>query len=204
MLDRSLVAIALIGLAVPALAQDARRQLEAHTHGEGQLAIAIEGKRVEMELTAPASDIIGFEHAPRTKAQRKTLADARVQLGRLAGTFALAPAAGCKLVSADVDVLGAAAGTKGKSGHDHGHDHDHDGNAHAGKDDGHEHGTHSEFKVTYAIACDSPDKLASMTFDYFKTFKGAEKLNVTVIGPKGQSGYVVTRDKPVLDLSGVS
>jgi hypothetical protein len=41
-------------------------------------------------------------------------------------------------------------------------------------------------------------------FDYFKAFKGADKLDVTVIGPKGQSSFVVTREKPVLDLAGLS
>jgi len=202
MLKSSLIATALIGLAIPAVAQEARRQLDAHSHGEGRLAIAIEGKTVEMELEAPASDIIGFEHAPKTKAQRKTLADARKQLGKLAGVMVLSPEAGCKLKSTDVDVLGAAAGGKE---HDHDHDHDHGKKAGAKADDhDHEHGSHSEFKVTYKVECTAPEKLGSVAFDYFKSFKGAEKLNVTVIGPKGQSSYVVTREKPVLDLSGVS
>lgn len=210
MLNRSLIAIALIGLAVPALAQDqeARRQLDAHSHGEGRLAIAIEGKTVEMELEAPASDIIGFEHAPRTKAQRKTLADARKQLGKLAGVMVLTPEAGCKLASADVDVVGAVVEAKGKKGkghsHGHSHGHDHGKKAESAKADDHDHGAHSEFKVTYKVECATPEKLGSVAFDYFKSFKGAEKLNVTVIGPKGQSSYVVTREKPVLDLSGVS
>lgn len=205
MLNRSLIAIALIGLAAPTLAQEPRRQLDAHSHGEGRLAIAIEGKRLEMELEAPASDIIGFEHAPRTKAQRKTMADAKKQLGRLAGLFVLTADAGCKLKTADVDVLGAAAGSKAKGhDHDHGHDHGKKGKAAKADDHDHDHGSHSEFKVTYAIECAAPEKLGTVAFDYFKAFTGAQKLNVTVIGPKGQSSYVVTREKPVLDLSGVS
>jgi len=202
MLKRSLVATALIAFAMPAVGQEARRQLDAHSHGEGRLAIAIEGKAIEMELEAPASDIIGFEHAPKTKAQKQALVDARKRLGKLAGVMVLSPEAGCKLKSTDVDVLGAAAGGKG---HDHDHD-DHGKKAGAAKTDDHdhEHGSHSEFKVTYKVECAAPEKLGSVAFDYFKSFKGAEKLDVTVIGPKGQSSYVVTREKPVLDLSGVS
>ena len=44
----------------------------------------------------------------------------------------------------------------------------------------------------------------TIAFDYFKAFKGADKLDVTVIGPKGQSSFVVTRERPVLDLGGLS
>jgi len=207
MFKRSLIAMTLLGLAAPTFAQDARRQLDAHAHGEGRLAIAIEGPRLEMELETPASDILGFEHAPRTKAQKKALADARKRLASLAGLLTLPDAAGCKLTSAKVEVLGAAAGG-GKKGHDHDHGHGHDHKAADSKgkadDHGHDHGAHSEFKVTYAVACATPAKLDTIAFDYFKAFKGAEKLSVTVIGPKGQSSYVVTREKPVLDLSGVS
>jgi len=204
MLKRSLIALALIGFATPTEAQEPRRQLGAHSHGEGRLAIAIEGKQIEMELETPASDILGFEHAPTTAAQKKALADAKKRLGKLAGLFALTPAAGCKLGAAKVDVLGAAAG-EGKA-HDHEHDHAHEEKAGQAKadDHDHDHGAHSEFKVTYTIECATPGKLGTVAFDYFKAFKGAQKLDVTVIGPKGQSSYVVTREKPVLDLSGVS
>ncbi|MGE0765508.1 MAG: DUF2796 domain-containing protein [Hyphomicrobiaceae bacterium] len=215
MLNRSLFAIALVGLVVPAttrpvLAQTSaadapRRQLDAHSHGEGRLAIAIDGKRVELELEVPANDILGFEHAPVTKTQKKALADAKVRLGKPAGLFGLATAAACKLEMADVAVMGAAAGAKGA---DHGHNHDHDhargGRAAGGREPAHEHGTHSEIRVTYALQCAEPGKLGTVTFDFFKVFKGSQKLTVTVVGPKGQSSYVVTREKPMLDLSGVS
>jgi len=206
MLKRGLIALALVGFATPAFAEEPRRQLGPHEHGVGHLAIAIEGNSIGMELETPANDILGFEHAPSTAAQKKTLSDAKKRLGKIAGLFALTPEAGCTLKSADVDVLGAAAG-KGKD-HGHDHDHDHDKTADAGKAEDHhhdhEHGAHSEFRVTYKVECADPAKLGTVAFDYFKAFKGARKLDVTVIGPKGQSSYVVTREKPVLDLSGVS
>jgi hypothetical protein len=202
MLKRGLIALALTGLAMPTHAEEPRRQLGPHEHGVGHLAIAIEGKNIEMELETPANDILGFEHAPSTDLQKKTLSEAKTRLGKIAGLFVLTPEAGCKPQSADVDVLGAAAG----QGEAHDHDHDHDKKADTGEaeDHHHAHGTHSEFRVTYKLECASPAKLGTVAFDYFKAFKGARKLGVTVIGPKGQSSYVVTREKPVLDLSGVS
>jgi hypothetical protein len=200
MLKRGLIALVLAGSAMPTAAQEMRRQLGAHSHGEGRLAIAIEGQRLQMELEVPASDILGFEHAPNTVAQTKALADAKSKLAQLKGLFLLTPEADCKLASADVDVLGAAAGK------DAGHAHEHGKQAGAAEsnDHDHEHGSHSEFKVVYEVACAAPAKLGTVAFDYFKSFAGAQRLDVTVIGPKGQSSYVVTREKPVLDLSGVS
>ena len=208
MMRLALTSLVLAGLCAPAVAQEARRQLDAHAHGEGRLAMAIEGPRVEMELKVPASDIVGFEHAPSNAKQRQAIADARKRLAKLADLLVLPNEAGCKLTSAKVDVLGAAAGS-GKVGHKHGHSHSH-GHSHAKKADGKAqakadaHDDHSEFKAAYALECAAPGKLTSITFDYFKRFKGAEKLAVTVIGPKGQSSFVVTRAKPVLDLAGLS
>ncbi len=202
-----IVLLALV--ATPASGQEPRRQLEAHTHGEGRLAIAIEGSKVQMELEAPASDIVGFEHAPSTAAQRKTLADAKVRLAKAETLFVLSPAAGCKLASAEVVATGALAGpAKGGKAADHDHDHDHGkgGKAEAAKsgEKAEEHGAHSEVRANYAFECAAVDKLGGIAFDYFKAFKGADKLDVTVIGPKGQSSFAVTRKKAVLDLSGLS
>jgi hypothetical protein len=66
---------------------------------------------------------------------------------------------------------------------------------------GHHH--HSEFHAEYALICQAPHKLTSMTFDYFNAFSGAQELDVSVITPKGQSSYEVKRGKPTLDLTGI-
>lgn len=205
MLIRRAVPIALFALAaMPAMAQGPTRQLGAHTHGEGRLAIAIEGNRVQMELEAPASDIVGFEHRPRTATQRKTLSEAKDRLAKAAALFVLSPAAGCKLASADVEAVGAVAGSaKGQKHADHDHDEADKAGAKPGEK-AEEHGSHSEIHANYAFDCSDVGKLGTIAFDYFKAFKGADKLDVTVIGPKGQSSFVVTREKPVLDLAGLS
>lgn len=62
---------------------------------------------------------------------------------------------------------------------------------------------HSVFHAEYALTCRAPQKLASMTFEYFKVFPGAQELEVNVVTPKGQSSYQVKRDKPTLDLTGI-
>lgn len=199
------LAIALLAASAPALAQEARRQPGAHTHGEGRLAIGIQGTQLGIELEAPANDIVGFEHAPSTAAQKKAIADAKARLAKPGDLFKLSAEAGCKLVSANVEVHGATAGAV-KAGAHAGHNHGHN-NAKAAPAEAKVAGTaahapaeHSEFHVTYTLDCASPGKLRSIDLGYFKAFARAGKLAVTVIGPAGQTQGEATRAKPVFDL----
>ena len=70
-----------LGIALPGwTARAQHRELGPHQHGHGTLNIAIEGGRVSMELDVPGADIVGFEHAPSTKAQRTAVDKAKAQL----------------------------------------------------------------------------------------------------------------------------
>ena len=43
-------------------------QLGAHVHGKVVVNLALEGNTLRVELDAPAINVVGFEHAPRTEA----------------------------------------------------------------------------------------------------------------------------------------
>lgn len=192
------ICLAIVLAASTAMAQEQRRHLDAHAHGQGTLAIAIEGKSLQVELEAPAGDIVGFEHAPASSSEKKAVADAKTRLATPGEIFTLPSVAGCKLAAAKVDILGAAAGTA-KASPKHSH-----GKAAKPAEEAADAGRHSEFRATYAFDCDDTGKLQAIGFNYFKHFKGAEKLVVTIIGPKGQSRSEVTRARPVLDLAGTT
>src|SRR6516162_4732569 len=106
---------AMAAAAIPALAEEQHRQLGAHVHGHGRLNIAIEGKKLSMELEVPGADIVGFEHEPSTAEQRAALAEAKARLANASMLFAPEPKAGCTLEQAKVSV---------EAGHEHEH-HDH-------------------------------------------------------------------------------
>lgn len=200
--------IALFGCGIfltkPALAQqptqdDQQRQLGAHAHGQGKLGIAIERRSVEIELEAPGSDIVGFEHAASTAEQRKAVADARALLAKPLALFKLPEGAGCKVASTRVRLIG------GGQQHNHGHSHgakakDAKAKAGAGASE-----PHSEFHAEYKLTCAKPELITEIDFDYFKSFPRAETLDVSFIGGKGQQAkYKVTKDKPKLGLGGGS
>ena len=89
-----------------------------------------------------------------------------------------------------------------EAGHEDEHEHEHEAHGDGGHEDeaGHQH---SEFHAEYTLACSSPSRLTSMTFQYFNAFAGAQELDVSVIAPRGQSSFEVKRDKPTLDLTGI-
>lgn len=187
-------------------AADEHRELGAHVHGHGTLNIAIEDKKVSIELEAPGMDIVGFEHAPSTDDQKAKVDAATSILQRPLDIFALPASAGCSVASTDVALEAEKHHDGDKDDHDHDHDahdkkaghddHDHD-------HDKHEAAGHNQFHATYELTCTNPADLALITFDYFKHFAGAQGLTVNVVAAKGQSKYEVSREKPTLDLGGI-
>ena len=91
-------------LASPALAEEAQhRQLGPHVHGQGTLDIAIEGKKIEMELVVPGMDIVGFEHVASTDEQKAAVEKAKAKLTDVLSVFKLPAAAQCKAEAANVE-----------------------------------------------------------------------------------------------------
>jgi len=183
--------LSIVLLALPASAQT-KRGLGAHEHGAGKLDIAFEAGKVAFELEVPADDIVGFEHTAKTDKQKAAVEAAKQTLAAGLTLFKLPAGAGCKLESSKVElhteeVEKKPASTENK-GHAHGHGHDQ------------VEGGHTEFHAAYAFVCSAPDKLTEIVFDYFKSFKKAQKLTVTVVSDKGQKQYEVTRKAPRLTL----
>lgn len=78
---------------------------KAHVHGAAQINIAMEGSKGELEFESPADGILGFEHAPKTAAQKKTTSDVLEKFKTQAGTLFVFPAAaGCTLTPKEVEI----------------------------------------------------------------------------------------------------
>jgi Protein of unknown function (DUF2796) len=179
----ALAALAVVAAAPASARAEEHRQLGPHVHGHGNLDIAVENKRVSMELEVPGMDIVGFEHAATTDEQKAVVEKAMAQLDKPLEVFKLPQAAGCSVADAKVAI---------EPKHHHDGDEDHD-----------EHAGHNQFHVTYALDCKEPANVTSIAFDYFKMFAGAQNLTVNIVTAKAQTSYEVSRDKPELDLAGV-
>ena len=180
---------ALLPLAA-AQAHDAHEHgsLGKHEHGVATLNVALEGSTLEIELQSPAMNIVGFEHAATSEADKKTVASARALLEKPQALFSLPAAAGCSLSENEVrsPLFGNA-----EADHDHDHDEHGDGEEH--------HHEHSDIDADYSFTCKQPGELKSLDLSaFYKQFPATQKINVQLIGPSGQRGVESTPANPRL------
>ncbi|MEB5229118.1 DUF2796 domain-containing protein [Pseudomonas aeruginosa] len=155
----------------------AHGSLGKHEHGVAQLNVALDGKTLELELDSPAMNLVGFEHAASTDADKAAVAKARAQLEKPLELFALPVTAGCSVASQELrsPLFGDKAPAhahKEKAGHEHEHEHGH-ANIHA----------------HYQLSCEKPEPLKLLTLaEFFKRFPATQKIQVQLIGPDGQKG----------------
>jgi hypothetical protein len=154
--------------------------LGKHEHGVAALNVALDGKTLEIDLESPAMNIVGFEHAASSDADRAKVATARALLEKPLALFSLPAAAGCSVSEQELEspLFGNA---KAHAQHD---DDDHDEHA------GHEH---SDVDAEYKLDCAAPEALKTLDLAaFFSQFPATQKINVQLIGPNGQQGIEAT------------
>lgn len=162
--------LALAPLAVQADTRHAHASLASHQHGAAELDVAVDGRDLLLEWRSPAANLLGFEHAPRSAAQRQRVTEVRAALGEGERLFGLPAAAACSLAETHLDGALLAAAEKS-------HDHDHAG------------ASHSDVKAAYRFVCAQPERLDALELaGLFARFPATETLRVQLIGPSGQRG----------------
>ncbi|WP_434595118.1 DUF2796 domain-containing protein [Pseudomonas sp. R4-83] len=157
--------------------------LGAHEHGVGRLNAALDGQTLELELESPAMNLVGFEHAATSDADKAKVAAARAQLEKPLALFSLPAAAGCKVASQELES--PLFGDKPDAD-----DHDED---EADKDGHEQHHEHSEIHAHYQFTCTAPGALKTLDLtNLFKTFPATQKIQVQLISASGQQGTEVT------------
>lgn len=73
----------------------------AHTHGEADVLIILEGTSLFITLKSPAVNLLGFEHAPHTDKQKQLTKEVVAKLQKAEHFFALTPACVVKNNSVD-------------------------------------------------------------------------------------------------------
>jgi len=168
----------------------------AHEHGVGRLDIAVEGDEVELELTVPGADAVGFEHAPSTDADRHAVEEAKKKFADGPRLFLFPSAAGCRFEEAEVH-----AAQLDDDHDDHGEKHEHEKHEHEKHDEKDEHaheddegkgGEHAEFRAHYHVHCENLSKLTHIDAAFFTQFPTAHELEVRWITPRGQGSAELT------------
>ncbi len=160
--------------------------LDAHEHGAAQLNVVLDGKVLELQLESPAMNLVGFEHAAKTDADKAKVAATRSQLEQPQTLFGL-NAGDCQISKQELE---SPLFTDHADTHKHKHDHDHE-KSHDSE--------HSDIHAHYSLDCQKPEKLKQLDLgELFKRFPATEKIQVQLIGPNGQQGLELTPAQPTL------
>lgn len=74
----------------------------AHVHGLAKLDVAIDAGKLSLGLESPLDNLVGFERAPRTDAERQAVDKAVAALRDAGSMFRIDPAGQCKSVKVDL------------------------------------------------------------------------------------------------------
>lgn len=158
--------------------EHAHDSLGAHEHGVSSLNAALDGNLLELQFESPAMNLVGFEHAAKSDADKAKVAAAKRELEQPISLFALT-SGDCQATQVELQspLFGDA---------DHDHDHDHEGE-------------HSDIHAHYRFECAKANELKQLDLaELFKRFPATEKIQVQLIGPNGQQGVELTPAQPRL------
>lgn len=164
--------LATLLVAAPVLAADeAAPQPKAHQHGAARLEVTVDRGLLQIALEGPAENFLGFEHAPRTDAQKKTAARVEEQLKQPAQLFTPMAAAECRAQPSRVEIKLPPPGSKE---------------------------THSEVEAEWRWQCARPAALGHVDVGLFKSFPRLKELRVQIVTAQGQKAAVLKPGSPRL------
>ena len=155
--------------------------LAPHEHRVGTLNVALDDNTLELDLDSPAMNLVGFEHAATTDADKASVAAAKARLENPLTLFNLPPAAKCVVEAQELnsplfDPAPEEGASKAKTEHHH-----------------------SDVEAHYAFTCAEPGQLKNLDLGtFFKTFPGTHTFKVQLIGPNGQQAVNVSAKAPTL------
>lgn len=162
------VAMAALAGATPALAAS------PHEHGVARLDVAVDAGRVSFSLETPLDNLLGFERAPRTDAERAKADDAVARLRDAARLFRIDSAAGCTL--AKVDLVSAALGLgRGPAP------------AAAAKEG------HADLDGQFDFQCTAGARAGFVELGLFDAFPALKRIELQLVTPKGQMKVTLRR-----------
>lgn len=170
--------------------------LGPHEHGVARLNAVLDGSSLALELESPAMNIVGFEHAANSDADKTTLAAARATLQKPLWLFNLPAAAKCNVADQGVE---SALFTDQPVSELEGDDDDDDHADKPGATEAEHH--HADIDAHYTLTCSNPGALKSLDLTrFFSTFPATRKIQAQLIGPNGQQGADVLPDDAHLSL----
>ncbi len=137
------------------------KALGAHVHGHMSFSVAVDGNTVGLELDGPSEGILGFEHAPKSAAERKIWEDFEKKWKEeVIALFALSKELGCvqeKDAQAKLEV----------------------------------EGKHADLEAQASLKCAQSPSGTKAQLLMLKSYKGLKELEVNVLTDKGATKTIL-------------
>lgn len=163
----------LLSSPVAALAQG-----HAHEHGIARLDIAVDAQQIVVQFDTPLDNLVGFERAPRTDAERQRADEAVARLKAGETMFRFDPASGCKLARASVDSPALGLGKRQAAAS----------------------GGHADLSANWEFNCANPGKAAFVDVGLF-SFNQLKRVQVQLVLEKTQLKRELKRPQARLQLT---
>jgi len=143
-----------------------------HQHGVAKLEVTIVGTELTLRLETPLDNLLGFEHAPRTAAQRTAAQRLLERLRQGEALFQPTRAAVCRMQGVELTapvLQDATAATE-----------------------------HADLRAEWRFACAEPGQLTDLRVNLFTDFPRLKRLDAAVASPRGQRARRLSARMPDL------
>lgn len=164
------------------------RQAGSHVHGKADLALALEGSMLAVELETPLFNLVGFEHAPETDEQKVAVERAEAALSDADVLFVFNADAGC------IPDPVLPVSLIDEDGHDDQPDPE---DVHAADEDAHDH---EDLVLPYSFTCESPRALRSLSVSLFDEFENLSEVEAVYLGESITIVRTLDQNQSTLDL----
>ena len=145
-----------------------------HAHGKGELELTIQGSAIRGAFRTPMDSLLGFEHLPKTEAQRNAVDQLRQRLANPSAVVAPNPEARCtpRMSEATSSMFTGAA-----------------------------KGEHSDLEYRFSFECGAPEQLKALELSALKEFKRLSEVRVQLVTARGQRAMTLKKKDPRLLIS---
>ena len=191
---KHITALLLVVTTVTWAQQSAHRQHDAHVHGHAAVNVAVSGNNLQLELSSPAMNLLGFGHRAESAQDKKTLHNAVAFLRKTGQWIGLDRTAGCQLDHIDIKSEQLDVDEHEKHGH------------HESVDQHQDHKStesqHSDFEVMAEFACQSGEDINRIDLSgLFNRFAGFDEIEVQWITDRSQSATELNQRQPFIQLN---
>lgn len=151
-------------------------EYKSHLHGQAELTIAFEQKRVEVNLITPADTLFGFEHVASSPDELTQVALSKKYLSKLNNIMKFNDGK-CQVNKVDIDL-----GVNGVNDHHHAHQHE-------------KTNLHSEVEVNFQLNCQSPKSITAASVTLFEQYPSLKKVHVMWLRYAQQGAAIITPEK---------